>query len=187
MLTNLFYSSSSNATSFMDSSFYDPDESISSSNNTNNDGDSISTVGLGQKRRNYSSDNSDTVLNLLSSKDHIYSVSTDSLNDLLSIIPSRFNKSIDSIANTSANNNNNNEECISECSTICPDSVSQEKLKQKYSSKVKELVIEHNQHLNDLNVLRRIFMYWLSKYYETRKDRASLTRVEALFGNINEV
>jgi hypothetical protein len=78
-----------------------------------------------------------------------------------------------------------NDECISECSTICPDSFSIDKLKEKYILRVKELILEQNQHLNDLNVLRRIFMYSLQKYYPKREENINIE--DMIFGNINEV
>ena len=60
-------------------------------------------------------------------------------------------------------NTSNNEECTSDSSTICTESVSFEALNAKYAAKVKELVQEQSQYLNDLNVLRRIFMHLFKK------------------------
>ena len=74
---------------------------------------------------------------------------------------------------------------ISDSSTLCAESLSLERFNQKYLVKVKELLLEQQQHLNDLNILRRIFMYLLQKFSRCLADHHQL--VENVFGNINEV
>lgn len=74
----------------------------------------------------------------------------------------------------------NTEECTSDSSTICPDSITYENLNLKYYLKVKELILEQQQHLSDLNILRRIFMYLFQKH-------GTENLIENIFGNINDV
>jgi hypothetical protein len=82
-----------------------------------------------------------------------------------------------------------NEECLSDSSTICAESVSFEKLSLKYNTKVKELILEQNQHLNDLNILRRIFMYLFRKcctqFNISKSNEDDI--IECIFGNINDL
>lgn len=54
--------------------------------------------------------------------------------------------------------NNSCEDVTSDSSTLCPESVSPDQLNKKYNEKVRELIQEQNQYLQDLNVLRRIFV-----------------------------
>lgn len=54
--------------------------------------------------------------------------------------------------------NNSCEDVTSDSSTLCPESMSPDQLNKKYNEKVRELIQEQNQYLQDLNVLRRIFV-----------------------------
>ena len=77
-----------------------------------------------------------------------------------------------------------NEDGTSDSSTLCAESTSSEHLIQKYNLKVKEFLLEQNQHLTDLNILRRIFMYLFQKF-STAPNQAEL--IENIFGSINDV
>jgi hypothetical protein len=99
------------------------------------------------------------------------------------------------------NNNNNNEECASDSSTICAESVSFEQLNLKYNLKVRELIHEQTQYINDLNVLRRIFMYLFKKCCtkfnigtevtatneQKNQQQQQQIIIENIFGNINDL
>ena len=82
----------------------------------------------------------------------------------------------------------------SDTSTICAESSSiayEQQLSVKYLLKAKELLIEQNQHLNDLNILRRIFMYSFEKHYVMASpgggDSSVQPLLESIFGNIGDV
>jgi hypothetical protein len=86
----------------------------------------------------------------------------------------------------------------SDSSTLCAESIASSSnlndhassfsLAQRYHIKVKELHLEQIQHLNDLNILRRIFMYLFQKFSSQNYDKDSQEQlIENIFGNINEV
>lgn len=92
-------------------------------------------------------------------------------------------------------NSINNEDVTSDSSTICAESISFEQLNLKYNLKVRELIQEQNQYLNDLNVLRRIFMYSFKKCCylfsiklnedsELSQDQNSSDQIENIFGKL---
>lgn len=85
---------------------------------------------------------------------------------------------------TSINGASSNEDGTSDSSTICAESTSSDHLNLKYNQKVKEFLLEQNQHLTDLNILRRIFMYLFQKF-STEPNQTEL--IENIFGNINDV
>ena len=91
-------------------------------------------------------------------------------------------------------NSSNNEDVTSDSSTICAESISFEHLNLKYSLKVRELIQEQNQYLNDLNVIRRIFMYSfkkccylfsikLNEENESIQNQNYSDQIENIFGN----
>jgi hypothetical protein len=91
---------------------------------------------------------------------------------------------IDSI---SINSIKSDTECTSDSSTICAESISSDQSNLKYHTRVKELLLEQTQHLNDLNILRRIFMYLLQKFCTQHNVPDTDQLIEDIFGNINEV
>jgi hypothetical protein len=91
---------------------------------------------------------------------------------------------IDSI---SINSIKSDTECTSDSSTICAESISSDQSNLKYYTRVKELLLEQTQHLNDLNILRRIFMYLLQKFCTQHNVPDTDQLIENIFGNVNEV
>lgn len=107
------------------------------------------------------------------------------------LFPNRFNirQSTISIASlpglTSSNDStispSNPDECTSDSSTICPESITYENFNLKYYLKVKEFMSELQEHLNDLEILRHIFMHLFLEYAVDQKC------IDDIFGNINDV
>ncbi len=91
----------------------------------------------------------------------------------------------------------NPEDVTSDSSTICAESVSFDQMNQRYNQKVKELIQEHSQNLNDLNVLRRIFMVLFKKCcllfsikisgdeLNSEEDNSNGDQIEQIFGNFS--
>ncbi len=100
--------------------------------------------------------------------------------------------------NNNGSNSSNNEDVASDSSTICAESVSVEQLNQKYQAKVRELVAEQKQYLDDLNVLRRVFMFLFKRccyLFSIRLDEAGAVNgeegqeqvIDNIFGNVNDL
>jgi len=100
--------------------------------------------------------------------------------------------------NNNGSNSSNNEDVASDSSTICAETVSVEQLNQKYQAKVRELVAEQKQYLDDLNVLRRIFMFLFKRccyLFSIRLDEPGAVNgeegqeqvIDNIFGNINDL
>jgi hypothetical protein len=93
-------------------------------------------------------------------------------------------------SNNGSNHYSNDTDTIalSDSSTLQPD------VNLKYNTCVKELISEHNEHLNDLRILRRIFQYLFTVACYKSLDQDTKTKNEELpselneiFGNINDV
>jgi hypothetical protein len=169
-------------------------------------GDNASTASIASQNQRDNSKITDelkiknnTILIRKSTSSSINSSSTSGLNSYLNDSDSRVFDNILLEKGGNINNNNSNEEFSDDASTICAESISNEQISIKYAQKVKELISEQNQHIYDLNILRRIFMYLLQKccveynlassltFSKEEKPLSNMEIIESIFGNINDV